>query len=289
MHNISLETSSFSEQLGLYDFFNVLISGAVFVFSIISISVKIKSVLLPSKEILVWLGLVLVIYISGVVLQEISSMLDHHFLKIKHFTRSTFLFDLKEHSYVSKVKYWFSGVRTSLIETMGQKEKKKDTYEYVIRNGQQYKWNWVLNNKNLLSHYRILAKQIYEECLPDGQFEAALYNDEKFNSFVFSVIQYRVACEGKDKKVEKLRALYSLARTLMFGYILLFGFNFILIFGTSLRDWIEPSSDTYVVAFTIFSIGLAVLFFFRAKKCKKYMALIMLGNYDAIQSSSIYN
>lgn len=289
MNNITLETSSFSEQLGLYDFFNVLISGTVFVFSMISISVKIKSELLSSKEILVWLGIVLVIYISGLVLQEISSMLDYHFLKIKHFTRSTFLFDLTEQSYVSKVKYWFAGIRASFIETMGQKEKKKHKYKYIVKDSQKYKWNWVIDNKTLLSHYRMLAKQIYKECTPNKKFDDKLYNDKEFNSFIFSVIQYRVACAGKDKKVEKLRALYSLARTLMFGYMLLSVFSFILVFDTSLRDWLDPSGDIYVVIFIILCIGLAVLFFFRAKKCKKYMALIMLGNYDAIQSSSINN
>ncbi len=31
MNNSLLETSSFSEQLGIYDFFNVLIYGAIFV------------------------------------------------------------------------------------------------------------------------------------------------------------------------------------------------------------------------------------------------------------------
>ena len=34
MSNISLDTTSFSEQLGIFDFFNILISGTTFIFGL---------------------------------------------------------------------------------------------------------------------------------------------------------------------------------------------------------------------------------------------------------------
>lgn len=38
MDNITLDTTNFSEQLGLYDFFDVIVSGAVLVFGASAIS-----------------------------------------------------------------------------------------------------------------------------------------------------------------------------------------------------------------------------------------------------------
>lgn len=167
-----------------------------------------------------------------------------------------------------------------MIEIRGLKQIKYEKYNKIIIEGEKYKWNWVLNNQNLLKHYRELAKKIYKGCFSQEDLADELYNDEKFNSFIFSVIQYRVSSAGRDKKVEKLRALYSLSRTLMFCYMLLPIGNIVL---CKIQNN-EERGCTFIIVFVC--ICLALLFFFRAKKCKKYMALIMLGNYDAIQSNS---
>lgn len=77
MDNITFEeTSSFSEQLGVYDFFNVIISGAVFVFGLCAINSNFWNLLFTDTTIYKGLGIVLLMYIMGLVLQEISSWAD---------------------------------------------------------------------------------------------------------------------------------------------------------------------------------------------------------------------
>lgn len=107
MDNITLDTTNFSEQLGLYDFFDVIVSGAVLVFGASAISQTIYTLLWQDITVAKGLGIVLLVYISGVVLQEIGSILDRHFFRIKHFTRSTFLFDIEDIKTKHKLRYWF--------------------------------------------------------------------------------------------------------------------------------------------------------------------------------------
>ena len=301
MDNITLETTNFSDQLGLYDFFDVIVSGAVFVFGISALSIQVYSFLWENTTVVKGLGIVLLVYISGVVLQEIGSILDRHLFRIKHFTRSTFLFDIGDVKTRNKLNYWFWSPHEKKIKCLKSRIKENRTIkslthnkllgkikanlreEKTITSKQQKsgKWNWVLNNPYLLNRYRNLSMQIYKNSFKNEDFKEELYHDEEFNSFVFSVIQYSVSCQGKDKKVEKLRALYSLARTLM----ICFGIFFIIILGMNwcegFSDLVEPRCKELTNVFFFASPILTILFFFRMKKCKKYMALIMLGNYDA--------
>lgn len=302
MNNITLDTTNFSEQLGLYDFFDVIVSGAVFVFGLSAISCRIYELLWEDVTVIKGLGIVLLVYISGVVLQEIGSVLDRHCIGIKNFTRSTFLFDIRKVSLWEKMKYWHSIIRKKDEEKHENKTELTNPDTTILgtdqecaekessdTSAQKGKWNWVLSNKTLLAHYRNLAKQIYEDCFPGEKLDEKMYMNEKFNSFVFSIIQYRVSCQGKDKKVEKLRALYSLARTLMVCFsvfvIFILSVNWLGFFSTLLI----PRCGNFANVFFVASFFLAILFFFRMKKCKKYMALIMLGNYDAILQASKEN
>ena len=270
MNNVTLDTTNFSEQLGLYDFFDVIVSGAVFVFGISSLSNTIKDLLWTDITILDGLGILLVIYISGVVLQELSSTLDYRVLHIKHFTRSTFLFDLKKIN-TNRLLYWFSGMfkesvtRTENSETDGSEQKRSSGHSNptglwdciksaVVERGKEERWNWVLNNQLLLCHYRELAKQIYEETFPGQILETEKYNDEKFNSFIFSIIQYRVACIGKDKKVEKMRALYSLSRTLMLCFGLFVFFIPLTNWVPYLKAWLKPQCGCFTNTFFVASL-----------------------------------
>lgn len=275
MSNITLDAAHFSEQLGLYDFFDVLVGGSVFVWGLSALYENIYSLLWTDLSIEKALGIVLLVYICGIVLQEIGSIVDRHFWGIKNLTRSTFLFDIKELKTTDKLKYWASSNFIGKI--------------FLNNSTDIGKWNWVLSNKILLDHYRKHAKQIYSDYFPDKEFKETDYNDEKFNSFIFSVIQYRTACYGKDKKSEKLRALYSLSRTLT----VCFAFFALLILGVNklgcFNNWLKPGNTISATKFFYISVFLIFLFFFRMKKCKKYMALIMLGNYDAILQSTTQN
>lgn len=294
MDNITLDTTNFSEQLGLYDFFDVIVSGAVFVFGISSLSNKVRTILWENPTILHGLGIALLIYISGTVLQELSSALDYRFIRIKHFTRSTFLFDLKKRKKIKKLQYWLSGLfafSANYLEEVNSTHSEQtcsicsdqnglwtSIKQMIVKKGKEGKWNWVINNQFLLDKYRKLAKKIYEEDSCDLNLD---YNDEKFNSYIFSKIQYKVAYLGKDKKVEKLRALYSLARTLMLCFGIFVIFIPVANLVPFLYDMLEPQHGLFANTFFATSLFLLWVFFLRMKKCNKYMALIMLGNYDA--------
>ena len=296
MDNITLDTTNFSEQLGLYDFFDVIVSGAVFVFGISSLSDRVREILWTNTTILHGLGILLLVYISGIVLQELSSALDHRFLRIKHFTRSTFLFDIKKRKIIKKFQYWFSGWFAFSANYTEQVDLNHDEQncsicsdqnglltsikQLIVKKGKEGQWNWVINNQLLLDQYRNLAKEIYARDFPDSK-QMLNYNDEKFNSYIFSKIQYKVGCLGKDKKVEKLRALYSLARTLMLCFGIFVIFIPVANLVPFLEGMLEPQNGRFANSFFVASLFLIWLFFLRMKKCKKYMALIMVGNYDA--------
>lgn len=282
MSNITLDTTNFSEQLGLYDFFDVIVSGSVAIFGISMLNDPIKEFLWKDTTIAKGLGIAVLIYILGNLVQELGAKMDECLFKVKKRTRSTFLFDIQEKKEFRNDK---SSKTVEKTENMDKLDKKK-------------KWNCVVNNNDLLNHYRSIATEIYAEYFPNAKEEDKKnYNDEKFNSFIFSIIQYRVSHIGKEAKEEKLRALYSLSRDLIvcFGAFVIY---IIIIFFHALFDswkgdpgeifkidWstleINPHNGFYLVVFGSISIVCGIIFFFRMKKCKKYRALIMLGNYDA--------
>jgi len=82
MKNITFDTTSFSEQLGLYDFFNVLIYGGTFVCGVSLLSDKICHFLWDGVSFQKGLGIVLLIYITGMLLQELGSAVDKKWTKI---------------------------------------------------------------------------------------------------------------------------------------------------------------------------------------------------------------
>lgn len=82
MKNITLDTTSFSEQLELYDFFNVLICGVTFICGISLLSEKIYHFLWDGISFQKGLGIVLIIYITGMILQELGSAVDKKWTNI---------------------------------------------------------------------------------------------------------------------------------------------------------------------------------------------------------------
>lgn len=76
MENISIDASSFSEQLGVYDFFNVVLAGATFVGGVCIINRNLCNYIWNEFSLQKGLGLILLIYILGMILQEIGSLLD---------------------------------------------------------------------------------------------------------------------------------------------------------------------------------------------------------------------
>lgn len=269
MSNITFETSSFSEQLGIYDFFSVIISGAIFLFGLSIVNVKVRQILWRDFGALEWIGVFLLIYIIGLVLQEIASYLDHKYFKI------------------------YTGMNRRILK--GEDKDKCTQCREVCtgcQNCAKFDTNEIVKNPLLLKRYRILSDELLEYLELDDKVEH--FEKECVNGFVFSSCQYYVAINGKDKKVEKMRALFSMSKTLTLCFAGLALYMILAI----LCGWNIPSDTTVFMGvsqdicqfiFFIIFAGLTRIFFYRSKKVMERFLLILLGTYDAIKRTEKIN
>lgn len=256
MKNITFETSSFSEQLGIYDFFNVFIAGGTFVCGMCVININIARYILDSGNFIKSVGLILLIYLVGMILQEIGSKADRRYFNI------------------------YRGFNRSILKgALDDKYNSETTNRFV-------------KNPLVLERYRKTANNL----LKDFYFEDEHYFENDYvNGYVFSVCQYYVSIHGKDKKVEKLRALFAMSKTLTVCFFLLALFAFLSIFIKTepffniFEILCAPSfnCDMCINKVTIAGIFALMGMFFisRSKRVMENFLLILLGTYDAIVRS----
>lgn len=255
MKNITFDTTSFSEQLGLYDYFNVLIYGATFISGVSLLNEKLCRFLWNDLSFQKGLGIVLLIYITGMLLQELGSKVDEYCTKL------------------------YRGMHQRILKGETEKTFEKGTYNDIIK------------NPVVLKKYRNMAQNLLKE------FEIDTENDKCFenkyiNGYIFSISQYYVSAKGKDKKVEKLRALFSMSKTLMSCFFLLticalgtlvFNIDMSIDICSNLGFAIhgcEHCVDKIIMIAVFFGIGVA--FWFRAKRTMRNFLLILLGTYNAL-------
>lgn len=255
MKNITLDTTSFSEQLGLYDFFNVLIYGATFVSGISLINESICKFLWNDLSFQKGLGVVLLIYITGMLLQELGSKVDEHITKL------------------------YKGMHQRVLKGEVKEPFEKETGNDIIK------------NPAVLKKYQTLAKNIIHKDKIDVN-ENIDFENVYNNGYIFSISQYYVSVKGKDKKVEKLRALFSMSKTLMSCFFLLsicalgvLAFNIDMSIGICSNlglpiHGFEHCVDK-IIMIAVFA-GIGVAFWFRAKRTMRNFLLILLGTYNAI-------
>lgn len=255
MSNITLEASSFSEQLGVYDFLNVLVSGAIFVFGMCALNTEVNIYLFGNLNVAGGVGIVLLIYISGIVLQEIATIWDE---KIALYTGMS-----------RNILKGYIGDRSA--EAIGSD---------------------VVKNPYLLKQYRKYASEIIGEEFPENENDPIFQNGIASGA-MFSVCQYYVAVSGCDKKVEKMRALYEMSKTMMIAFSALALFGLFTI-GTNVMASIDFLSFAGLSAchcsiwlnkllLTICFFTMAYLLYCRARKIMRKFLLILLGTYDAIK------
>lgn len=258
MRNITFDSTSFSEQLGLYDFFNVVLAGATFVCGLCAVSQEINRYFWDNLSFQKGLGLILLIYIIGMILQEMGSLIDRYIFRI------------------------YKGMNRSIL-----KGNLKDNYESELKKN-------MIKNPILLKRYRNTADELLKEYpfYEDNQH----FENDNVNGYVFSVYQYYVSVHGKDKKVEKLRALFAMSKTLIACFFLLA----LLVLISIVIDF-KPAADicnairvstpcckvlfgkfVYIFLFTI----MGFFFVARARRVMKNFLLILLGTYDAIIRSN---
>lgn len=254
MKDISFDTTSFSEQLGLYDFFNVLIYGSTFIFGLSVINKNLCKFLWNDLNFLKGIGIVLLVYITGMLIQELGSFVDEHFTK------------------------FYKGMHRSIL--VGEK----------IESFDKETSNYIFNNPIVLQQYRDSSEKLLKKLQMDTN--GMWYNNKYYNGYIFSLSQYYVSIKGKDKKAEKLRALFSMSKTLMSCFFLLaFCALCTLLFNIDMSIDVcsnlgfsthgcEHCVDKIIMIVVFTTVGFA--FKFRAKRTMKNFLLILLGTYNAI-------
>lgn len=253
MSNITIDSSSFSNQLGIYDFFNVFISGFIFIAAISAMNIKVYTLLWTNMTASQMFFIIILSYITGLLLQELGSFAD------------------------SKIfNFYQYGIRNFLKSKFDE-------------NGNRILINDIIDNPELTKKYRCRADKVISKSLRSNKYR---YEKDNVNRYVFSIFQYYVSVNSKDTKVEKMRALFSMSKTLMscfavLAFLALFALPFdiemtIQIWNTiGLPNHSCPNCMDKVLLFLCFTI-LSIIFYYRTKKVMRRFLLILLGTYDAL-------
>lgn len=255
MDNITFDSSSFYEQLGIYDFFNVLLSGTIFVFGLCAISSNLNSYLWSNITVQKGIAIVLLIYIIGIILQELGSIADRKIFKI------------------------YKGMNRSIL-------KGKLDNQFTQKTN-----NKIIGNPMLLKRYRESADKIIEEFNLIGDEQR--FENENVSGLYFSICQYYVSIQGKDKKVEKLRALFAMSKTLIVCFFLLAILALLSVVFSTDKISVDIFSIIGItnlgcevcsgkVMWAFIFLGMGFIFYIRAKRTMKNFLLILLGTYDAL-------
>lgn len=214
-------------ELGIYDFFNVITSGAIFFFGVYIIWPPIYDIFWNSFE-SETVGIVFAVasfYFSGLFWQEVGSLFDRKFTKIKKMATHKFL--------------------------------KRDSY--------------IVKNPVTWSVYFGYAKDILEGA--GIRVEGEELTEDQMN-YVYSRCQYHVIQNGNDKKMERMRALFDMSRTLATIALALFIFSLVMCRCTHAWSISSACISHIMVLF-------ALIFYERAKKTMRYMMLVLLGSFEA--------
>lgn len=252
MSNITLETNSFSEQLGIYDFFNVIVSGFIFTMGACFININIKNFLLEDINTSKILGIVVLSYVFGLILQEIAAITE----------------------------YLLPGLYRKTIKELFKGTPKSNNMD-----------NDIFKNPLVLKHYRNLADMVLNRKILENEKEIqyeSRFNNEYVNKFVFSEFQYYIIVNGRNQKFEKMRALYNMSKILGVCFITLAIFtlfspsypyvDIIKLLGFKNNFKINFNKFIFVLIF----LFVAVLFYIRAKRILRRTLLILLGTYSAL-------
>ena len=252
MGNVTLETNSFSEQLGIYDFFNVIVSGFIFTMGVCFININIKYFLLEDINTSKILGIVVLSYVFGLILQEIAAITEY----------------LLPGLYRKTIKELFKGT----TETNNTD-------------------NDIFKNPLALKQYRNLADTILNQKILENEKDIkyeSRFDNEYVNKFVFSEFQYYIIVNGKNQKFEKMRALYNMSKILgvcfmTLAIFTLFSPSYPYIDIIKLLGFKNNSISNFnKIIFIAIFVSVALLFYIRAKRILRRTLLILLGTYSAL-------
>lgn len=255
MENFTLDTTSFSEQLGLYDFYNVLLSGASFLCGCCAISRTFSAYIWTDVTVPKGIAIVLMIYILGLLLQQAASYADDKIFKVyKEMSHKVLTGKVDE-----DFKFEANGTVFNNPITLKQYRKSAELF--------------------LIKHYPKINQELFEDCFVNG--------------YVFSMCHHFVSMHGKERKVEKLRALYAMSRNFAVCFLLLAGLSLLSTLTNSepvnLSAILELSFPCVLCAnkvlWALCFAGIGLAFLSRTKRLMRNFLLILLGTFNAIVCS----
>lgn len=202
---------------------------------------------------------VILCFFLGMVIQELGSLADYYIFHVKKNAHYHFLNDKNldyERSYMK------------LICKLSKKQRK------IAKEKAGYANNEIVSNPIKLQAYQAYARKLLNDV---GQVMEAGDEFSKISAqYVCSRMEYRLAYIGKDRKIEKMRAIFSMARSMI--VCMFFAFLFTI--------WTMIAACPHLLGIPslllICAIPLlGILFYYRMKKSMKYMMLQMIGNFEA--------
>ena len=106
---------------------------------------------------------------------------------------------------------------------------------------------------------------------------------EHQTEYVYSHIEYSIEKLNRDKKAEKMRALYGMAKSLFCSMIGLLGVWLAWMLYNIKLLTAEVNELFYIrlIAFPIYLIISTIIYYNRAKRCMKYRVRMMFGIYES--------
>lgn len=219
-----------SEKLGLYDFFNVISVGAIFILHIVFLFPDMLSTYdnWLSDGAIKFAGIFILAYLIGIFFQELGANLEN----IKFFNM-----------------------------------KRKLTTTFLIN-------ETIIDNNVKLGQYRKYAKDILK--MKEIEFSEDFTPEQ--NGYVYSYVEYYIEHKGRNKKFEKMRALYGMSKSLLccMGVIIL-----ICIVGISLSCKMYGFDTTRSIWTILYSAISILIYYLRAERCMKYRIRMMMGVYES--------
>lgn len=253
-------------KLGIMDFFNVILTGGLFTICtswIYPVFWDLYTNITKEYQKESWVGIIIIFFGIGLILQEVGSYYDSRFEHIKDNVLNNFL---KEELSLEKglIGRIFGVIEHGLkiIKKIFKKEPEKIE-------------NKIINNAIKLKIYikhgeKILEKKVH-------RFSNKFSSEEC--RFIYAYCLYYVENKGKHAKYEKMRGLFDLARTMISSSLLLLLESCILMIYNiwKVKDWyVEKENLIQIILFAFCTI----IFYGRAKRIMNYKARMLMEVYD---------
>ncbi len=143
----------------------------------------------------------------------------------------------------------------------------------------------IITNPMMLQLYRQSACKLLGEYI--GDYGHANFNNDCTNRLIYTIYQYYAANKGKDHKIEKMRAIFNLSKTLTTSFALLALFALLSLFnnteisinitGLFALNFGCPYNCTNKILLAIMFSFISWIFYLRTKNAMQRFLLVLYG------------